>query len=385
MGSARGVEVRENSIRIRITHKGQAVKGTLTSNGEPLTPTPANLKYAARVAEDIRQKLKFGTFRRADYFPDDGTDATPSPTLGDKLSSWLKLQTNLKSSTIKSYRVSIDWWTRHLGDKPIGAIVHSDILDALSKEPTWSGKTRNNRVIPLRRTLELAIRDRVIQSNPLDGLEAASHQKPEPDPFTQEEAEAIIRQVEKTYGEAMANYFGFKFFTGLRTGESLGLRWGSIDWPSKTMLVKEGLVMGEHVASTKTSKTRTVRLNSSALHFLRRQKAHTFMLPDGWVFVDPQTNQRWVDDWGPRNTYWEPTLRKLGMRYRSPYQTRHTYATMMLMAGVAPAFAAKQMGHSIQMFLSTYARWIDGQANDLEMDKLEGLLGRAETKKSASA
>lgn len=383
MGSTRGVEARDNSIRIRITHKGELIKGTLKANGEPLTPTPANLKYAARIAEEIRQKLRFGTFRAADYFPDDDRDTSGLPTVGQRLEDWLKLQTSLKSSTLKSYRVSINWWKQHIGDKPLAALVHSDILRALSTEPTWSGKTRNNKVIPLRRTLELAIRDREIQANPLDGLEAASHQKREPDPFTLEEAEQIIRTVEATYGEAMANYFGFKFYTGLRTGESLGLRWNSIDWPSKTMLVKEGLVMGEHVESTKTSRTRTVHLNTNALFYLKRQKAQTFMLPEGWVFVDPKTNKRWVDDWGPRNTYWEPVLRKLGMRYRSPYQTRHTYATMLLMAGVTPAFAARQMGHSVQMFINTYARWIDGAINDVEMGKLEGLIGKPRAGKAA--
>ena len=60
MGSARGVEARENSIRIRIVHRGETIKGTLKTNGVPLLPTPANLKYAARVAEEIRQKLKLG-------------------------------------------------------------------------------------------------------------------------------------------------------------------------------------------------------------------------------------------------------------------------------------------------------------------------------------
>ena len=73
--------------------------------------------------------------------------------------------------------------------------------------------------------------------------------------------------------------------------------------------------------------------------------------------------------------YWEPILKKLGLRYRSPYQTRHTYATMLLMAGVTPAYAARQMGHSIQMFLSTYARWLDGGQNAVEMGKLEALIG----------
>ncbi len=59
------------------------------------------------------------------------------------------------------------------------------------------------------------------------------------------------------------------------------------------------------------------------------------------------------------------------MRYRPPYNTRHTYATMMLMTGMRPAFCAKQLGHSVEMFLRTYTNWIDGGQNTLEMARLE--------------
>ena len=38
----------------------------------------------------------------------------------------------------------------------------------------------------------------------------------------------------------------------------------------------------------------------------------------------------------------------------------HTKASEMLMSGVEPAFAAKQLGHTTEMFLNTYADWILG-------------------------
>jgi integrase len=80
--------------------------------------------------------------------------------------------------------------------------------------------------------------------------------------------------------------------------------------------------------------------------------------------------------------YWRPALTRLGIRYRSPYETRHTYATMMLMAGMTPAFCAKQLGHSVEMFLRTYSKWIDGGRNDVEMGKLEGLISSPDSSPS---
>ncbi|WP_367873062.1 hypothetical protein [Trinickia violacea] len=53
---------------------------------------------------------------------------------------------------------------------------------------------------------------------------------------------------------------------------------------------------------------------------------------------------------------------------------RHSYATAMLMAGMTPAFCAKQLGHSVEMFLTTYSKWIDGEQNEMEMARLESAL-----------
>jgi len=47
---------------------------------------------------------------------------------------------------------------------------------------------------------------------------------------------------------------------------------------------------------------------------------------------------------------------------------------MMRVAGITPAFCAKQLGHSVEMFLRTYAKWIDGGQNALEMRRLEAAL-----------
>ncbi len=64
-------------------------------------------------------------------------------------------------------------------------------------------------------------------------------------------------------------------------------------------------------------------------------------------------------------------LDALGIRRRRRYDARHTYATMCLMAGMHPAFIAKQLGHSLQILLSRYARWLDGEGDWNEMEKLK--------------
>jgi integrase len=40
-----------------------------------------------------------------------------------------------------------------------------------------------------------------------------------------------------------------------------------------------------------------------------------------------------------------PVLKAANIPYRNPYQTRHTYASMMLSAGENPMWVASQMGY----------------------------------------
>lgn len=67
----------------------------------------------------------------------------------------------------------------------------------------------------------------------------------------------------------------------------------------------------------------------------------------------------------PRKTIWMPALKRAKVKYRRPYQTRHTYASMMLTAGESIAWLAEQMGHADWASLrKTYAKFIKDSIPD---------------------
>jgi integrase len=77
------------------------------------------------------------------------------------------------------------------------------------------------------------------------------------------------------------------------------------------------------------------------------------------VFNDSRTNQPWKDDQAIRKIVWTPALKRAGIKYRNPYQTRHTLASMLLSRGENPMFVAQQMGHKDwSMIIKVYGRWI---------------------------
>lgn len=269
-----------------------------------------------------------------------------------------------------------NFWKPKLGDKVPAEVKHSDITKAL-KDGSWkSGKARNNYLSMIVGVFELALSDDRIEERPCTNIETSSWQKKPPDPFSLEEAEKIIAHMSAKYPEQAVNFYEFQFFSGLRTSEAIGLSLTEIDFNKKTVLVKKGFVIDEMVEDTKTSRERTVRLNSRAMAAITRQKVWTFLHEDGRVFKDPVTSKPWAYEQNARKSYWTPTLKLLGIRYRRPYNTRHTYATVGLMSGANPAFMAKQLGHGVDVFYKDYAKWIEGDQSDSEMLKIEQQLGQ---------
>ncbi len=332
-------------------------------NGSPMKPTAPNVRYAHRLAAEIKQKIKHDTFSLAETFPASGSGGTL--TVSSQLDTWLSTA-RIEDSTREGYLSVVRFWKTAIGDRPLRSLKHSHILKALAERPDLSGKTINNRMSVLREALELAVHDNILALNPTAAIPSAEWQRRPIDPFTKEEIERIVAAVTVPQ---VRNFITFKFFTGLRPGEAFGLRWSNVDLASGHIVIKESVVGGKEKATTKTKCVRTVLLNGRALGALRSQKEHTFM-EGGHVFHDPRDNKRWGGE--PKfRWYWVPLLKRLGIRHRPPYNTRHSYATMMLMAGLKPAFCAGQMGHSVIIFHSTYAKWIEGDGDLVEMRKLE--------------
>ncbi|MNP31811.1 hypothetical protein D3C76_1249560 [compost metagenome] len=89
---------------------------------------------------------------------------------------------------------------------------------------------------------------------------------------------------------------------------------------------------GKAEATKTAAGRRSVKLLRPAMEALKVQKAHTF-LADAEAFQNPRTLERWAGDGPIRKTMWVPAMKKSGVRHPRPYQTRHTYASMMLSAG----------------------------------------------------
>lgn len=372
-----GVVPLNDRIQLDFLYRGQRCRPTLA-----LPPTEPNLRHARRLIQGIKERIRTGTFDLAAEFPDYkglsrflDKPAAGASTLGDYIDKWTKSNARLKPSTLNGYRkIFTAYWRNWFGDKPIATIRYSDVTTKLGEQPWKSNKTYNNVLACGRVLWEMACKDDKTLANILKDIPFLDVQRPDPDPFSLDEIDQLLEKIRTRYGDDSADYCEFAFFTGMRPNEQIEIRWTDCDLPAGTVDVKRGRFKGQ-VREVKNYDSRTIMLHSRALAVLKRQEART-RAAGAHVFLHPRTGKPYADERAQRY-YWASTIKILGIRYREPYQTRHSYATMLLMAGANPAWAAKQMGHSPQVFLKIYARWIDGKASGLELAKVERFTGKS--------
>ncbi|MBZ8139858.1 integrase [Rubrivivax gelatinosus] len=356
---------------------------------------------------EIRAALLLGIFDLAQHFPHLAQTHTTQPpkaiTLGDQLDKYLA-GAMVEDSTRAGYIAAVNFWKSvpssdkpidgvlpMLADMPITKLVFSEVRHGLTtgsmrsrrgkseNSKPLAAKTCNNYLAVLRSALDLAVDDGIIAKSPAgEGKKLRSKsQDEEPDPFSMDELDLVVARI-ALKEQAAADYCEFWSMVGLRTSELNGLRWDSVDLRSGSILIHETRVKGKQKPTTKTKRARTVWLNERARACIERQRART-QLAGGLVWANPYDGLPWDGYRDFIRSYWAPALRAHGIRYRRPYNLRHTCATVLLMSGVMPALAAKQLGHSLQTFFKKYAKWIES-ANDLqELARVDAMLkGRSQ-------
>lgn len=364
------VEPLRESIRLKFTWLGKRRVETLN-----LAPTPANIKAAERTLAKIVSAIEAGVYRREDYF--EGKGPKTKEGFAEYADAWVETLT-VEASTKAAYIAALNsTWKPAFDGRALAEIRHSDVKKAVADKVKSgvSGKTVNNYLTPLRKVFEAAVKDDLIPKDPADGVTSVGYQKPEPDPFTQGERDMILAHLKQRYDEQVWNYYTFAFDTGVRPSEQIALGWPDIDWVRQKARISRARVRRQ-VKGTKTNQVREIDLSDAAMAALTRQKAHTFMKDqDGPVFHNPRTAKPWHDERDQRRLYFKPTLTALGLRQRDAYQTRHTYASTLLMGGSNVAYISKQLGHSnIATTLNKYARWIEGADKGSEAAKMREIL-----------
>jgi integrase len=158
--------------------------------------------------------------------------------------------------------------------------------------------------------------------------------------MTRSEAARFLWSARKT--PHLARFFVVGWYTGSRRDVIAGLKWAMVNLETGIMQRKE-----RGAVETK-KKAPPVRMGSRLLSHLRRWKR---LDPKGTIYI---VNFRGKRILRPCSS-WERVMRETGLpEYVTPHVLRHSRATTMLKAGVAPWEVANALGMSLQVLISTY-------------------------------
>jgi integrase len=232
-----------------------------------------------------------------------------------------------------------------------------------------STSTFNRRLSMLRSLVQWCREKKLIDFDPLVKvvhrkavIEEQQKQEENCRPFCQDEIARIVglfRQKHPTY----APFVEFMFFTGVRTGEAVGLLWRHVDFGKRLISIKQSVTRERGgykkvVSQPKTRQSiRTLRMSDRVFDLLVSIKPQETNLAE-FVFKSPTGCV--IDHGRFRACYWKPILEELGIPYRKPYTTRHTLLSEALEQGLSVPQVAQIAGHKDgRMILQHYGHVIN--------------------------
>jgi len=377
--------VREHYGKLQIFFKPKGYKNylyqTISSN-----ISKNKIIAAAKLRNEIVDKIKFNTFILSEYFPDSehvkNTNKVEQ-SFSYYAQSWANNPnkkwtdaTRRKNLCILNYL-----WMPDFHNIIISSIDYTDITAVINKRIIKFKKQFNREVSPslynswvgvIRNVFTEASKDKqsniLLKDNPTLLFDHIKRNKTLVEQFDLPEINSIIDDIYTHDGKMAGAWFELGFFTGMRfPSEPSALKWVNVDFNRSEIRIVEIRTKSGIQKTTKTGVHRTVTLNERSLHALTILRELTGF-QNNWVFVQDDGSPVITGD--PQRKLWKASLRRLGFAEQNPYSMRHSYASLCLMQGLKPAFVCSQLGHSLEEFFKTYAKWINSQDDKKEIEKL---------------
>lgn len=319
--------------------------------------------------------------------------------------NWLKIkQAEISDKKYRAYKAKAKYIDR-LFYMPINKIHAMDIQAIIYDNTQLADDTLRQIRNILRQTFQLAVVNRVIDYNPVDGVHMPKRKEKEKSrrALTPEEISWIENTPHRAQTAAM-----IMLYAGLRRGELIPLLWTDIDLKAGTISVTksveaEGSVLSVKKGAKSSAGERTVFIPDKLIDYLRtapRSKslyvcpsASGAMLSDGgwkrmWDSYIAELNFKYgdfsnvviSDNSGMLKQFTKPKSRfapvkiPLVIEPFTAHYLRHTYITMLYFAGVDVLTAKEQAGHAdIQTTMQIYTH-LDKLHKQRQINKLNDFL-----------
>ena len=273
------------------------------------------------------------------------------PTVIELCNEVLKEKENSLKPT--SYRVYFSLFTNKI--EPYFKDMFINELEPLVIEKWYKNfndrSTLNVCISVLKEVIEKALVRKYIKQTPLIVKKPTFKTSYKMNPFNLEEINLLISSSDKFF----KNFIAINFFTGLRTGELLGLKWSDIDFENYTISVSRTRIYGyEQTPKTKSS-IRVIDMLPQCEEYLREQQKITGL--GEYLFLN-QRNKPFHGS-SALNKNWFDLLKKCNLDKRGIYQLRHSFASNMLSNGEDILWVSFMLGHkTANITLEKYTKYM---------------------------
>jgi integrase len=348
------VEVFRDRLRLRLPRQIYGGQKKYLSLG--LSDTVINRQAALAKAKQIEADIALERFDPTLDKYRSPTYAAP-PDLPDLplLTDLWQQYTEFKSKTLSSTTLTKDFKKigNHIAGLPTQELVNAKKI-RLHLQDNLTPDAARRVLMQIKACCQWAYQEEIIPDNPFFNLKL-SHRIPKTNsinPFSGTERDMITAAFQAdSYYSYYTPFVKFLFLTGCRTSEAIALQWQHID-PSLTMITFTDAVVEGIRKDTKTHKSRRFPVNPS-LKKLILQVRPGEPTADQTVFTAKEGGL--IDPHNFLNRAWKSVLAKLPITYRPQYNTRHTFITLCLEAGVPVTQISSWVGNSPKTIWQHYA------------------------------
>lgn len=216
----------------------------------------------------------------------------------------------------------------------------------------------------------------IIKSNPLDKIIKPKNRplKTKENHYTKQELTEFLKVCKEDCKQVDYTFFHLLAFSGLRTGEAIGLMWSDVDFENKRLNISRTAVVVNKKQTVQDPKTkrskRVITLDDETLNVLRLwkrqqvkeyfQAGKAYQHDSNYIF----TNNR--GEWLLTATMKVKLKRFLckhnELKKITPHGFRHTHASLLFEAGLTAKIISDRLGHNnVQTTLDMYTHINDNQ------------------------
>jgi site-specific recombinase XerD len=298
------VDAKRTTVSTRITSESEAKKFL------------ANFSPAVKVEKPIKEKIITLTSFRDEYFEHIKLSKSKSYLRSVKLSfkHFLSFTGNLPLINIESHLLDRFITTTFSRSNSAASLYYRTLKAAFSKAESWG----------------------YISSNPFKKVKAPKVPKSHPQFITQEEFQIILSVTKRT---DLKDIFVIAFYTGMRLGEILNMKWSWIDFSQKIITTKNS-----NGYSTKSKKERTIPMNEKVQQIINHKLTSlNGSSKENYIFQNSNCikfNEDFI------SKQFKKIIRKAKLSDEIHFHTlRHSFASILVQRGVSLYVVKELLGH----------------------------------------